>query len=58
MKHGLGKLTYADGSVYDGEWKDNEMNGKGKYTCANGSIHEGYFMNNAFAILVPFKDLS
>ena len=25
-----GKLTWPDGRVYDGEWKDDTMNGKGE----------------------------
>ena len=27
-------MTYADGDVYDGEWKDGEIHGKGKMTFA------------------------
>jgi hypothetical protein len=27
---GAGVLTYSDGRVYDGEWKDNKYNGRGK----------------------------
>jgi hypothetical protein len=26
---GAGVLKYADGRVYDGEWKDNKYNGRG-----------------------------
>ena len=25
-----GKLTWADGRVYEGEWRDNKRNGKGE----------------------------
>ena len=47
--NGKGKMTYADGEVYEGEWKDvyegewkdGEEDGKGKMTLANGNVHEG-----------------
>ncbi len=32
-------MTFADKSVYDGEWKDNRMHGKGKFTWSNGSSY-------------------
>jgi hypothetical protein len=39
--HGKGKYTYADGSVYEGEWRNNMKNGKGKYISVSGSVYEG-----------------
>ena len=45
-KEGRGKMTYYNGHIYDGEWKDDEYHGKGKYTtCVNSSIsiYEGDF---------------
>ena len=26
---GKGKMTFADGSIYDGDWKSGKMHGKG-----------------------------
>ena len=44
--HGRGKFTYADGHVYEGEWRDNERNGQGKITYADGHVYEGDFKDN------------
>jgi hypothetical protein len=35
------KETYADGNIYEGEWKDDKRNGRGKYTKVNGNVYEG-----------------
>jgi len=43
--HGHGKMTYANGDVYEGELKDGKPNGKGKMTYADGSVYEGEFQN-------------
>ena len=54
-RNGYGKLTYNDGSVYTGQWKDDDKHGKqrvfemteilgyGKMALANGDIFEGEF---------------
>lgn len=33
-KHGIGKMTFPNGDVYHGEWKENKMEGEGTYTYA------------------------
>ena len=33
MRSGVGKCTWADGSYYEGEWKNNVRDGNGKYIC-------------------------
>ena len=34
-------MTYPNGDVYEGDWKDDKRHGNGKYTFfANGDIHE------------------
>jgi hypothetical protein len=33
-KNGVGKMTYPNGDIYHGEWKDNKMEGEGTYTYA------------------------
>ena len=34
-------MTYADNSVYKGEWKDDLRNGEGKMTYADNSVYVG-----------------
>ena len=46
MRNGHGKLTKTDGSVYEGEFRNDGMNGKGKLTYANGSVYEGGFSSD------------
>ena len=36
-RNGKGKLTYNDGSYYEGTFVDGEKNGEGLYTRKNGS---------------------
>ena len=31
FQHYLGKYTFANRDTYDGEWKDNQMDGEGKF---------------------------
>ena len=38
--------TYANGSVYKGEWKDGKENGQGEKTDANGNVYEGEFKDD------------
>ena len=33
--------TWADGTVYDGEWKDGKIHGQGKKTWADGTVYDG-----------------
>lgn len=40
-KHGTGKMEYANGDVYDGQWKGNLRHGNGKITFLNKSRYEG-----------------
>lgn len=28
---GHGKVTYSNGDIFDGEWKDNKKHGRGRY---------------------------
>jgi len=34
-------LTYADGTVYSGDWANDTPNGEGKMTWANGDTYSG-----------------
>eukprot|EP00984_Skeletonema_dohrnii_P026186 scaffold15496_cov81-Skeletonema_dohrnii-CCMP3373.AAC.2 len=38
--------TYADGSVYEGDWKDDKMHGEGKMTYANGVVYDGHWRDD------------
>ena len=42
---GHGKMTYADGNVYEGNFKDGLANGLGKCEYADGAVYEGKFKN-------------
>lgn len=37
-KHGLGRMHYLDGGYYEGEWKDNHMDGYGKLFYSDGRV--------------------
>ena len=37
IRHGQGTCKYADGSKYEGEWKDNKIGGEGTWLYANSS---------------------
>jgi hypothetical protein len=39
--HGQGTSTWADGSNYVGEWKNNKRDGQGTYTWTSGSKYVG-----------------
>jgi hypothetical protein len=43
-----GKMTYEDGSVYEGCWFDGMRHGRGKCTFIDGSQYEGDFEEDAF----------
>ena len=34
-------MYYSDGGKYDGDWKNDKMNGKGVYYNSNGDKIEG-----------------
>lgn len=36
-----GTANWADGTKYEGEWKDYKLHGKGKMTFANKSTYDG-----------------
>ena len=41
LRHGKGKITYIDGSTYDGEWKNGLRDGLGEQHYKDGSIYRG-----------------
>jgi hypothetical protein len=48
MFHGKGTLTFPDGSMYEGKWKEDKFDGKGVLTLPDGSKHEGEWSGNKF----------
>jgi hypothetical protein len=40
-KNGKGKMTYANGTIYDGLWKNDKRHGKGIYTSSVGYRYGG-----------------
>ncbi|KAK7442094.1 hypothetical protein BaRGS_00040536 [Batillaria attramentaria] len=45
---GRGTHTTTDGTIYEGEWSGDKMNGFGKLTHPSGAMYEGDFVNNQF----------
>ena len=45
---GKGKMTYNDGSVYEGDWANNKKKGIGKMTYADGRVEDGRWENDKF----------
>jgi hypothetical protein len=51
--NGHGTYTFADDSIYDGEWQDNKQHGHGKFTLADGrenivEYRDGCLWNGVF----------
>ena len=46
QKSGVGKMTYPNGDVYEGEWVADKFNGEGTYTYKkSGDIYSGSWLN-------------
>ena len=45
VQHGRGKQSWADGSKYEGEWRNGMAHGIGLIQHPNGDQYEGEFMN-------------
>lgn len=48
-RHGHGKLYYASGAMYEGEWVCNRKHGVGRLTFKNGRVYEGMFHSDHIA---------
>ena len=46
QRHGHGKMSYQDGSSYEGSWNHNQKEGRGTHTYASGPRYEGTWVNN------------
>ena len=45
LRHGLGTLYHADGTVYEGEWKNGKKDGQCRFTKADGRVYEGFLQD-------------
>ena len=45
-RHGKGKCIYANGAIYEGEWKNNLKHGMGEMQYPNGRMYTGEWKNN------------
>lgn len=41
-------MTFANGDVFDGYWKDNKPDGLGTFNYATGVVYSGNFKNGRF----------
>lgn len=46
--HGRGKMTFSEGSTYEGDYVDGKMEGEGRLIFSSGLIYTGQVKNNAF----------
>ena len=46
QRDGVGIQLWADGSKYEGQWRNGKASGYGRMTHANGDIYEGYWLND------------
>ena len=40
-QNGFGKMRWASGTEYEGQWKGDKFHGQGLYTCPNGNSYNG-----------------
>jgi hypothetical protein len=43
LRHGVGKLQWANGDTYDGSWVVDRRHGHGIFTIAQGAVYDGDF---------------
>ena len=46
LKEGKGEYVWADGSNYNGEWRESKINGFGQYIWNDGRKYYGTWLNN------------
>ena len=52
---GQGKMVYADGTSYEGQWSGNQMHGEGVYVDADATPWEGIFVNGSYESKIQKK---
>ena len=46
MKEGWGQMQYADGTIYEGEWHQENRHGQGILLMPNSDRYEGMWYND------------
>ena len=46
MRHGKGTQVWHDGSIYQGQWRNDKANGKGRLIHADGDVYEGEWLDD------------
>jgi hypothetical protein len=46
MRHGVGRLEFEDGELYEGEWFEDKMQGRGVYFYNDGGKYEGQWLDD------------
>lgn len=46
MKSGWGRMYYANGDIYEGEWSNDKRHGNGMLRLANDNRYEGEWKND------------
>lgn len=48
MRNGTGKLKLSNGEVFEGEFKEDEMEGEGRYYTMSGELVLGVWKNSKY----------
>lgn len=48
LPDGAGAMTWADGRIYLGQFRDGKMSGHGKLTHPDGKVEEGQWRDDKF----------
>lgn len=58
LKHGIGRLKFADGSIYEGKFKEGVFAGLGKLTLQDGSKYEGKYLEKLLLLYYNFSHIN
>lgn len=45
VKHGQGKYTFPNGTVYSGRWRHDGISGRGRCVYPTGNVYDGHWKN-------------
>ena len=46
--HGIGKMFFVSGEIYDGDWQNGQRTGRGRFQFEEGEYYEGNFFENKY----------